>query len=92
MNLSSEDRLSICCAVRRTPMGVWRGGGACPNSISGMKVGEAMQGHGSTGDCIGEATISDPFNPRHQNFRPFFQPKFWVQNHYPHADITGCRK
>ena len=37
---------SICCAVRRTPLGM--GAGACPISISGMEVGEVMEGQGTT--------------------------------------------
>ena len=37
---------SICCAVRRTPLGM--GVGACPISILGMEVGEVMEGQGTT--------------------------------------------
>ena len=32
---------SICCALRRTPLGM--GAGACPISISGMEVGEVTE-------------------------------------------------
>ena len=42
--------------------------------------------------CAGEATISDHFNPKHQNLRPIFGPKFLVQNYCPCADITGGRE
>ena len=41
------------------------------------------------GGSIGEATISDHFNSRRQNFGPIFGPKFWVQNQSPSAYIIG---
>ena len=39
-----------------------------------------------------QATISHHFNSRHQNFGPIFQPKFWLQNQSPSAEITGGRE
>ena len=38
-----------------------------------------------------EATISDHFNSRHQNFGPIFGPKFWVQNQSLSACIIGSQ-
>ena len=54
MSPESQSRKTGCLHVVlyvEHPWGCGGGGGACPISITGMKVGEAMQGHGSTCDC-----------------------------------------
>ena len=51
VNLEPQYRKTSClrserCAVKRIPLGM--GAGACPISISGMEVGEVMEGQGTT--------------------------------------------